>query len=433
MENQESLHQLLKQQTAELHEKAHSIPYIMNLLKNDIPIESYVGHLRSFAIIYGTLERQLSVSKYSGISRFLNDYSPKLPFILSDIEKFNAKTVKDIIPAVSKALHVADKILMYSEKSPIKLIGFLYTLDGSLNGGSVFKIHLSKVFGLEDHLGISYFASFNEQYKLFWENFTSTLNSGIADKQEKEDILSSAKEIFIDIMGIYESLFPFSEKDLQNHITALNPEAGNFPISTNPLEIEAAIIAGQRCWNEFPYYEQRYGERGKRFTVSDSVWLVNLCELSPDLAFRQVKWLSDYLAHRGMPTITMEFQMECLYQELSGLIPENEPKYNKLLRVSEKLKNNRDIHIDSTLFEKSNTLFAEICRSLKISGHNMRNTGKLIASSVADQKAGITAPESDFKSWISDPENFSPEWVQAIEKAYSEILKQLHRKNKDYE
>ncbi len=421
MENQESLHQVLKVQTMEMHEKAHSIPYIKNLLNNDIRLESYIGHLRAFAIIYGTLERQLSISNHSGISKFLVDYVPRLPLILKDIENLNAKAVKDIMPAISKALHVADKILLYSERSPYKLIGFLYTLDGSLNGGSVFKTHLTKTFGLENHSGISYFEAFDEEYKRFWKNFTETLNNGVAGKQGKEDILSSAKEIFQELTGIYESLFPFDEKDLQNHITSLNPEAGNFPISTNPLEIEAAINAGQKCWNEFPYYEQRYGERGKRFTVSDSVWLVNLCELSQALANSQVKWLSNYLAHIGMPTFTMEIQLKYMYEELVKHIPENEVKYKKLLFASELLQNQRNSHIDLALFEEGNSVFSQICDKLKISGHNMKNTGKLILSSIADKRNGIGETKTDFKTWISNPELFSANWIQAIEEAYSKV------------
>ena len=237
--------------------------------------------------------------------------------------------------------------------------------------------------------------------------------------------MTSANEIFNDIMGIFESLYPFTEKDLQNHITSLNPEAGNYPIPINPLEIEAAITAGLKCWNEFPYYEQRYGDRGKRFMSSDLVWLVNLCELSQELANSQAKWLSDYLAHRGMPSFTMEIQLHFMYQELLKSIPENEAKYKKLLLASQNLKKQRMSQIDSTIFEQSNAIFTNLCNEFKISGHNMKNTGKLIASSIADQKNGIDTTDTDFKTWISNPEFFSSSWIQAIEKAYDEISHQV--------
>ena len=419
MENSETLHQSLKKQTVDLHEKAHQIPYISNLLKGSIPLESYIGHLRAAAIIYGTLEQQLSTMQKIDVSLFLNGYTPKLPCILADLDYLNAKEVKDIMPAVSNALHIADKILMYSEKSPFKLLGFLYTLDGSLNGGSVFMKHLSEQFNLKGSNGLSYFSVFNGEFKHFWSNFTEKLNTLITEDQAKDEILSGSREIFNDIMGIYECLFPIDEKQLGNHITSLNPEAGNFPISTNPLEIKAAITAGFRCWNEFSFFEKRYGDRGKRFTVSDSVWLVNLCDLSQELANNQVVWLAKYLAGRGMPTFTEEKHLEYLYHELVKLIPENEAKYRKLLYASVELKKQRTEKLPLTDFENSNSMFHKLWCELKVTDAPMENTGKLIASSVADHRNGIGGTEHDYRSWITNPALFSQNWIMAVEKAYS--------------
>lgn len=425
MKNQETLHQTLKMQTMDLHEKAHQIPYISNLLKNTVELESYVGHLRAFAIIYGALERQLSITKQPEIKDFLENYTPKLPLILADLEYLNAKGIKDIIPAVSHALHIADKILMYSEKSPVKLVGFLYTLDGSLNGGSVFKKHLSERFGLQNNNGISYFSSFDERFKQFWGKFTGKLNTEIVDSQDKKEVLSAAGEIFSDLMSIYERLYPVDEKQLGNHVTSLNPEAGNFPIPTNPLEIEAAITAGMMCWNEFPFYEKRYGERGKRFAVSDSAWLVTLSDLSVELATDQANWLAKYLANLGMPQITMEFHLKYLYQELSKQISENEPKYKTLLLVSDQLKSQRLGKVSSAVFEKSNSMFNEFCLALNVTDLSMKNTGKLITSSIADGRNGMTEAMQNFKTWVTSPEVFSQNWIQAVEKTYSAIENQI--------
>jgi heme oxygenase len=425
MENSETLHQALKKQTTGLHEKGHQVPYIANLLKSTISVESYVGHLRAFAIIYGTLEHQLLELKQPAINDFLEDYTPKLPLILADLEFFNAYNIKDIIPAVNAALSVADKILIYSIRNPYKLLGFLYTLDGSLNGGSVFKKHLAEVFELQNNNGIGYFSSFNEQFKVFWKRFTEKLNTKIVDNQAKEDVLSGALEVFNDIISIYENLYPIDEKHLGNHITALNPEAGNFPIPTNPLEIQAAITAGKKCWNEFSFYEKRYGERGKRFTTSDSVWLVTLSELSIVLANSQVKWLANYLANRGMPVITMELQLKCLFEELVKLIPDKEMKYKILLLVSEQLKNERIEKIPLAIFEKSNSIFEEFCLKLNVKDEPMKNTGQLIASSIADNKNEMQTSLQNFKTWMTNPELFSSNWIQAVEKTYAAIENQI--------
>jgi len=81
----------------------------------------------------------------------------------------------------------------------------------------------------------------------------------------------------------------------------LNPEAGEHVISADAGEQAAAEAATRLSWREFPYYPKRYGERGWRFSLSDSGWLQTLCELSPDAARAQLLWLSNLLAARGMP------------------------------------------------------------------------------------------------------------------------------------
>lgn len=424
-EKPDTLHQLLKKQMIGLHEKAHQIPYIINLLNNNIHLESFVGHLRALAIIYGTLERQLTTTQNVEIKRFLEGYTPKLPYILADLEYFGAKTIKDIIPMVSIALHVADKILRYIEKSPYKLLGFLYTVDGSLNGGSVFKKHLSEIFDLQNGNGISYFSVFNPEFKQYWDTFTEKLDTQIVEDQNKEDIISGACEIFDDIMSIYWRLYPLDEKNQGHHITSLNPEAGNYPIPTDPLEIQSAIMAGIKCWDEFPYYKKRYGERGKRFTVSDAVWLVNLSELSINAAIEQVNWLAKYLSIKGMPTLAIEVQLGYLVQELTKQVPENQSKYKVLLAASENLKNQRTEKVPIGIFEKSNTMFLGHYRQLNVADEYIENTGIMIASSMADNKNGIDRAGQSFKTWITNPDLFSQNWIEAIEKTYFEIENQL--------
>lgn len=213
-ENKNLLHQTLKKQTMELHAKAHEIPYIVNFMKNNIPIISYNGHIRALTIIYGTLENQLFNSENQEIKAFLKNYSPKLPLLLSDLENLKAYEVKDIMPAISNALHVADKILLYSKSNPYKLIGFLYTLEGSLNGGSILKKHISETFNFHNNGGTMYLSCFNDQFKSFWAGFTAKFETKVTENQQKDDIISGAGEIFFDLMKIYESLFPIDKKTL---------------------------------------------------------------------------------------------------------------------------------------------------------------------------------------------------------------------------
>ena len=433
-DNNKTLHQLLKEQTVDLHIQAHKIPYVTNFLNNNISLISYIGHLRALAIIYGTLENQLSSKECLVINDFLVNYTLKLPLILSDLASLNADKVKDIKPAISNALHIADNILINSITNPYKLLGFIYILEGSLNGGSILKKHLSETFNLQNNDGLTYLSSFDPKFKIFWEGFVNNLNNQIQDNQKKEDIISAANELFLDLMKIYAELHPVDEKVLRNLITSINPEAGNFPIPTNPLEIKAALTAGLNCWNEFPYYEKRYGERGRRFAVSDSVWLVLLSELSEEGAIKQANWLSTLLAVRGMPTYMMEIQMQMLFDELSKSIPLNEPKYSVFLKIAESLKIQRSAHISEIHFKHSNSVFEKFYSELNLpedASLGLKNIGKLIASSIADDSNGIPDAKNSFKNWLVNKEIFPENWILSVEKTYDEIelLLKLNSKN----
>ena len=427
LKNMKSLHQELKEQNARPHKRAQTTPYINHLLDNDIVKESYTGHLRTLAIIYGTLEHQIYKSENPTIQLLIKNYIPKLPYLLKDLENIDALHTKDIIPAVREALLIADKILIDSIQNPVKLIGYIYTLDGSLNGGQILQKHVAKALNLKDKQGLSYFALQEKNTEKFWPEFIHNINKAGEDNSAREAILSGASEAFYGIINTYEHLHPVNPENLGNHITALNPEAGDHLIPTEPLEIEAAIRAAHKTWDEFPYFSLCYDARGKRFAVSDSAWLVTLCDMPRETALRQAQWLSNFLANAGMPTYTFEKQLEYLFQELTKNA-KNE-KYNALKELVNNFEQKRKKIIPNVDFEKSNRIFADIYKKMNITtdtGENpLKNTGKLIASSLCDAANGMPESKQALKQKLSNPEIFGTEQIAAHQKAFVEIQKLL--------
>jgi hypothetical protein len=75
---------------------------------------------------------------------------------------------------------------------------------------------------------------------------------------------------------------------------------------------------------------KRYGERGWRFSLSDSGWLQTLRELSPDAARAQLLWLSNLLAARGMPRYLMARHLEHPHAELVSRLADRAGRYDFL-------------------------------------------------------------------------------------------------------
>jgi hypothetical protein len=107
------------------------------------------------------------------------------------------------------------------------------------------------------------------------------------------------------------------------HVAAINLEAGDHAMSQNPLEIDLALRAAKVAWEKYPYLAHRYGERGRRFTDSDSCWLVTLTRAPRQVAVtKALEWLRTVLASRGIPTVILEFHLEAIQRAIRVEFPE---------------------------------------------------------------------------------------------------------------
>lgn len=193
----------------------------------------------------------------------------------------------------------------------------------------------------------------------------------------------------------------------------VNPEAGSHPIPSDPREVEAALRAGEITWKRFPYYEERYGERGRRFTRSDSAWLVTLCDHEPKVAIEQVAWLGSVLAARGMPRWLLELHLGALHGELVRTIPDLAPAYANLLTGAEWLATERRAHVgDDVLRDLTLTFDSRVAPEWS---ERLPETGALLAAAVADDRAGVENAVASLVSWLADPARFPDVWIAAVE------------------
>jgi hypothetical protein len=183
-------------------------------------------------------------------------------------------------------------------------------------------------------------------------------------------------------------------------------------------EVEAALLAGEDSYRSFPYYMMRYGERGMRFTRSDSAWLVSLCQ--SDAIENQVRWLGKLLSARGMPRWLLEQHLFVLASRLESRVPEQAKKYAPLRRVADLLRaervgvmpDERVLHLGS-FFE----------------GHAQEpawtslRAGALLAAAVADERTGIEHAVPSLERWLRGPQRSSARWMEAVTATLSEARK----------
>jgi hypothetical protein len=192
----------------------------------------------------------------------------------------------------------------------------------------------------------------------------------------------------------------------------LNPEAGNHAITADPGELRAALRAGERTRERFHYYQRRYGERGRRFTHSDSAWIVTLAGPDPAVAERQLRWLAGLLAARGMPRWLLEVHLELLHAELVAAAPEKRAAYDTLLLVAGIFRAERLSHLDEVTFSELAQAFDS--RVGSAAARELPEAGALVVAAVADERAGQHRAVSSLVQWLADPERFSADWVAAV-------------------
>jgi len=187
--------------------------------------------------------------------------------------------------------------------------------------------------------------------------------------------------------------------DSLNRINPLNPEAGYVPTPEDPRELSAALRAGTISNRIFPYLDWRYKERGRRFTKSDSAWLVWLTRHRRERVIEQVVWLRDLLSNRGMPSIILETHLRVLFRTLTRSIPEG-GRYGSLAVSAQQLQEQREKQISS---QRSRQLAADFVGELGYgSSPLVEGAARLAIAAVADEKVGVKHAVKSLEGWIAD-------------------------------
>lgn len=402
----------LKAAIHERHARLDKLPFVNALTQGELPLNNYVAQLSVLSIIHGALEHELRYAPLPTIQALYQTRPSRLAHLREDLSVFDRLSLPSCLKAVECALGLAEWIRRTRLECPEKLVGFFYVMEGTTLGNKVHLPDLEKTFGDRIKGAANYYAGYGDKTGTYWKAFRSTVNALPLDNDGREQLSELVNSFFDQMELLYSALYPVEEKGWGYTASMLNPEAGNHPVPGRKEEIEAAVIAARRCREEFPYFDSRYGERGRSFAKSDAAWLVTLTALPQSHLISQVEWLGRVLGNRGMPRITLERQLELLHEELTSAIPESGKAYQGLLEAARFLKSER-------LQVMPGATFGELVRRFDMNtcdGQNEKlfKIGELIVSSVCDEAAGITEAVNSLVSWLTDPQRFSGEWIAEV-------------------
>ena len=124
-----------------------------------------------------------------------------------------------------------------------------------------------------------------------------------------------------------------------------------------------------------------------------------------------------------MPRITIERQLELLYEELVKANQSQTARYEELHHAANHLKLQRQEKISGERFIALTQQFHDATDG-EAQGR-LRNTGKLIVSAVCDQAAGISEAVYSLQTWLTDPIRFDSQWISAVNRTIEQATCEL--------
>ena len=190
----------------------------------------------------------------------------------------------------------------------------------------------------------------------------------------------------------------------------------------DPLEIELALRAAKVAWEQYSYLEHRYGERGRRFTDSDSCWLFTLARAPREtVVTNALEWLRRVLAVRGIPTVILEFHLMAILIAIESEFPKQPIERIQFDQFLADRKAERRRLVGAASRSHLVDVFEQRFRAC--TGFKVELAAELITSAWVDEHSGISGSLSALCSWFTDIERFSADWIANVH----ELLVELDR------
>ncbi len=418
----------LREQTRLQHERLESTPFFTALTAGTLELASYVGWLRVLHTLHETLELELARTPDPIVRAVWQDDERRLPWLDKDLVYFSQQALPEASRAQLEAILISQELRHRAVQQPAILLGALYVLEGSALGGQVLRQRVAKIFSLSDDAGLHYLSGRGTATAAHFKAFAARMNDAVRGAALTQQIVSTANDLFVRLERVLAALHPLITERASDLVKVLNLEAGFHEITGDLAEIEVALRVGEASWQAFPYYEARYGERGRRFTRSDSAWLITLCRLEAAQVARHVLWLAKVLAARGMPRIMLEEHLLRLYKELCAEFPTRAERYLPLFAAHTLLREARISCLpDAGLHQVARDFESKLLEHTPLS-----RVGELLAAAVADEADQLEQAVPSLSDWLTDG-RYDASFARAVRAALSHarLLVGAHKRGQE--
>lgn len=399
----------LRDATRTQHDALDELPFFRALKADALPRQSAVSYLRGLAVVHALVETALARHSQGTLGPW-QPGAGRLEDLQATLEAAGGTAFPDIVEAAEAALELGDRLLLRSGQ-PAAMLGPYYVLEGSQLGGELLRRHFAVALGLPTDR-LAYFRDDHATLRRGWQAFRSALDGLDPGAEAVAAMVAAAQETFEGIGRLAAAAYPYDESRLCRRISAINPEAGRHAMPQSDAEIARALRCAAAVWQRRPYLALRYGPRGRRFTNSDSCWLVSLYDQDQASVVRSLVWLRGVLASRGLPSMILEDHLLEIDRDVGQDEPARQRRAGGFRAAVQHFRAEQDAVLPPAA---RRALVADWApRLAACAGTRVPGAAELLISARLDTANGIDRAWPQTRNWFCDPERFAPGWIETV-------------------
>jgi heme oxygenase len=198
----------LRETTRTHHKDAESRPLQRAMARGTLPSGSYVMYLGQLRHLHESLEASLDTvsASHPGLAVLFTEDRRRVPDLDRDLAAFGV-SVEDV-PVLPATAEFMSRVEDLATSESVALLGPLYVLEGSTNGGKFLARVLERSLQIENRAGLSYMDPYGDRQPEMWATFKRLADHVKLTPDQRSAVTEAACETFRAIAAISDTVLP---------------------------------------------------------------------------------------------------------------------------------------------------------------------------------------------------------------------------------
>lgn len=193
--------------TQPMHVQTENQAFQRDLAGGTLPRGKYVESLGQLLHIHRALDGRLLALRADvpAIGTVMREHYAQEQHLLDDLAFFGRDAAA--IEPLQATKQMTDRIEGDAGREPVSLLGTLYVLEGSNNGGKFLAKAVRRAYALPDGRGTRYLDPYGDRQRECWAEFKAAMNAVPFTAAECDAILAAAQRTFEEIGAVYREVY----------------------------------------------------------------------------------------------------------------------------------------------------------------------------------------------------------------------------------